>query len=251
MLEVNNLTLKFGGLVAVNNVTMKIRDGQVTGLIGPNGAGKTTLFNCLSGVYVPNSGSIIFDGKHIEGKRPYLVHDEGISRTYQVINLFRNMSVVENVMIGMHSDLKSNFFESMLHTKKAKAEEAQARARAMDLLDFVGLRDRAEQTAGSLAYGEQRLLEIVRGLAGDPKLILLDEPAAGMNATEKKELDALLRRIIDRGVSVLMVEHDMTMVMGVCDYIYVLYYGGLLAEGDPQAIQKNPEVIKAYLGGDE
>ena len=251
MLEVNNLTLRFGGLVANNDVTMKVRDGLVTGLIGPNGAGKTTLFNCLSGVYTPNEGSIVFDGKHIEGKRPYLVHNEGISRTYQVINLFRAMSVVENVMIGMHSDLKSGFFASMLHTPKARAEEKAARAEALELLKFVGLEDKAELPAGSLAYGEQRRLEIVRGLASNPKLLLLDEPAAGMNATEKNELDALLRRIIDRGVSVLMVEHDMKMVMGVCDYIYVLYFGKLLAEGTPQEIQNNPEVIKAYLGGDE
>ena len=251
MLEVQNLTLKFGGLVAVNNVSMKIREGKVTGLIGPNGAGKTTFFNCLSGVYVPNEGSVIFDGKHIEGKRPYMIHDAGISRTYQVINLFRNMSVIENVVIGMHGDLKANFFESMLHTKKARTEEKAAREAAMELLKFVGLEAKANLPAGSLAYGEQRLLEIVRGLASNPKIILLDEPAAGMNATEKNELDVLLKKIIQRGVSILMVEHDMKMVMGVCDYIYVLYYGRLLAEGDPETIQKNPDVIKAYLGGDE
>lgn len=251
MLEVQNLTLKFGGLVAVNNVSMKIREGKITGLIGPNGAGKTTFFNCLSGVYVPNEGSIVFNGKHIEGKRPYIIHDEGISRTYQVINLFRNMSVLENVMIGMHSDLKANFFESMLHTKKEQAEEKAAREAAMELLRFVGLESKASLPAGSLAYGEQRLLEIVRGLASNPKIILLDEPAAGMNATEKNELDVLLKKIIQRGVSILMVEHDMKMVMDVCDYIYVLYYGKLLAEGDPDTIQKNPDVIKAYLGGDE
>ena len=251
MLEVNNITLRFGGLIAVNDVSMKVEDGRITGLIGPNGAGKTTTFNCLSGVYKPNSGTIVFDGKHLEGMRPYQVHNVGISRTYQVINLFRTMSVIDNVMVGIHSHLKSNFWQSLLHVRSERAEEQAAYEKCHELLRFVGLDEKAMALAGSLSYGEQRLLEIVRGLASDPKLILLDEPAAGMNSREKQELDVLLHRIIDRGVSILMVEHDMKMVMGVCDYIYVLSSGKLLAEGVPEAVRNNPDVIKAYLGGDE
>ena len=251
MLEAKNVTLRFGGLVANNDVSMKIRDGQITGLIGPNGAGKTTFFDCLCGVYTPNEGSVELDGVNIVGKRPHVIHDMGVSRTYQVINLFRDMTVLENVLIGMHGALSSNFFQSTLHVKKEREEEAAAREKGMELLKFVNLEDKASMKAGALSYGEQRRLEIVRGLAIDPKVILLDEPAAGMNPTEKNELDVLLKKIIERGVSILMVEHDMNMVMGVCDYIYVLYFGKLLAEGTPEEIQKNPQVIEAYLGGDE
>lgn len=251
MLKTDKVTIRFGGLVAVNQVSVHIRKGQITGLIGPNGAGKTTFFNCISGVYTPSEGSVIFDGKHIEGKRGFQINEAGISRTYQIINLFRNMTVLENVMVGMHSRLKSGFFKNLIHSASMHCEEEAARQKAYDLLEFVGLKDKAMNKAGALSYGEQRLLEIVRGLASDPKLLLLDEPAAGMNTAEKEDLHRLMNKIIDRGVTILVIEHDMKLVMGVCDYLYVLEHGTLLGEGTPEEVQNNPAVIEAYLGGDE
>lgn len=251
LLQIDNLCLSFGGLKATNDVTMHLKEGKISGLIGPNGAGKTTFFNLISGVYKPDSGTIVFDGKKIDGLSPYQINEAGISRTYQVINLFRKMSVLENVMVGMHPRLKSNVFESLLHTKRERAEEQASKDRAYELLDFVGLKELALDEAGSLPYGQQRLLEIVRGLASNPKLILLDEPAAGMNSKEKEDLNVLLRKIIATGVTILIVEHDMKLVMDVTDHIFVLNYGKKLAEGTPEEIQKNTEVIAAYLGGDE
>ena len=250
MLKAENITMRFDGLVAVNDVSLEIDKQQIYGLIGPNGAGKTTFFNCVSGVYRPE-GKIIFDGKEMQGSRCFQFNEAGMARTYQVINLFRRMTVLENVMVGMHSRLKSNFFEAVLRTPRQRREEREATQKAWDLLDFVGLKHKGNDLAGSLSYGEQRLLEIVRGLASEPKIILLDEPAAGMNTTEKRELDAVLKEILKRGVIVLMVEHDMRLVMGVCDYIYVLYNGALLAKGVPHEVQNNPDVVAAYLGGDE
>ena len=250
LMSIEHLTIKFGSLIAVNDVTVNIPKGKVTSLIGPNGAGKTTLLNAISGVYVPNAGKVVFDGKDITGKKGYQINQAGLARTYQVINLFRNMSVLENVLVGMHTRLESNLFDNTFKTPAERKEERDAVDRAMNLLDFVNLRSRCNDPAGSLSYGDQRRLEIVRGLASDPKLILLDEPAAGMNPTEKDELDALLRKIIDRGVTVLMIEHDMKLVMGVADFIFVLNYGSKLAEGTPSEIQNNPDVIAAYLGGE-
>ena len=250
MLQVDHLTLKFGGLIANNDVSMQVQEGKITGLIGPNGAGKTTFFNSISGVYKPTSGTITFLGKRIDGLQPYQINQMGMSRTYQVINLFKKMSVVENVMVGMHPHMKQGYFASAFKTGERR-EERECYERAYELLDFVGLKGRAFEQAGSLSYGQQRHLEIVRGLASNPKLILLDEPAAGMNSKEKEELNELLYRIIDRGVSILIIEHDMKLMMGVADYLYVLNYGKLLAEGTTSEIQTNPEVIKAYLGGDE
>ncbi len=216
LLEIDNLCLSLGGLKATNDVTMHMEEKKINGIIGPNGAGKTTFFNQISGVYKPDSGSIVFDGKRIDGLKPFQI-----------------------------------FFDSLLHNKKQKDEEEKARQKALDLLDFVGLREFAYTQAGSLSYGQQRLLEIVRGLASDPKLILLDEPAAGMNSTEKVELNVLLRQILERGVTILIVEHDMNLMMDISDRIFVLNYGKKLAEGTPEEIQKNPEVIAAYLGGDD
>ena len=251
LMSIEHLTIKFGSLIAVNDVTVNIPKGKVAGLIGPNGAGKATLRNAISGVYVPNAGKVVFDGKDITGKKGYQINQAGLARTYQVINLFRNMSVLENVLVGMHTRLKSNLFDNIFKTPAERKEERDAVDRAMNLLDFVNLRSRCNDPAGSLSYGDQRRLEIVRGLASDPKLILLDEPAAGMNSKEKEELNELLGRIIDRGVSILIIEHDMKLMMGVADYLYVLNYGKLLAEGTASEVQSNPEVIKAYLGGDE
>ncbi len=251
MLKTDGVTIRFGGLVAVNKVSIHVRKGQITGLIGPNGAGKTTFFNCISGVYKPSEGHVIFDGKEIEGMRPHKINEIGMARTYQVINLFRKMTVQENIMVGMHTRLKSNFWSDMLRLPKQRREEKFVREETEKWMEFVGLQDMADQQAGSLSYGKQRLLEIVRGLASDPKLLLLDEPVAGMNSKEKEEFDALLRRILDLDVTILMIEHDMKLVMGVCDYVYCLEHGTLLAQGVPEEVQNNPDVIAAYLGGDE
>ena len=250
LLKVENVTLSFGGLTAVNDVSLEVEVDKITALIGPNGAGKTTFFNLISGIYKPNKGTITFDHQRIDGKKGYQINKAGIARTYQVINLFRKMSVIDNVMVGMHSRLHSGYFSDLFRTSKERKEEKEAYDRAYELLDFVGLKKRALDIAGSLPYGEQRLLEIVRGLASSPKLLLLDEPAAGMNSQEKKDLDSLLRKILKRNVAILMIEHDMNLIMDVADDIFVLNNGKLLAEGTPSEIQHDPEVITAYLGGD-
>jgi branched-chain amino acid transport system ATP-binding protein len=250
MLTTDKVVVKFGGLTAVNQVSVHIEARKITGLIGPNGAGKTTFVNCISGVYKPNSGSVIFEGNHIEGKKPYQVNRVGISRTYQIINLFKKMNVLENVLVGMHPRLKSGYLSDMFRTPAQRKEEKAAYERAYEWLKFVDLQEHALEPAGALSYGKQRLLEIARSLASSPKLILLDEPAAGMNSKEKEELDELLKRILKLDVTVLMVEHDMKLVMGICHYVYVLSEGKLLARGTPSEIQNNPDVIQAYLGGE-
>ena len=251
LLEVKDFHYYYGNIHVVKGINLKVDKGEIVTLIGANGAGKTTFFNSISGVYKPTSGTITFLGKRIDGLQPYQINQMGMSRTYQVINLFKKMSVVENVMVGMHPHMKQGYFASAFKTVAERREERECYERAYELLDFVGLKGRAFEQAGSLSYGQQRHLEIVRGLASNPKLILLDEPAAGMNSKEKEELNELLYRIIDRGVSILIIEHDMKLMMGVADYLYVLNYGKLLAEGTTSEIQTNPEVIKAYLGGDE
>lgn len=250
MLTVKDVTLRFGGLTAVNNVSLEIKEGTINGLIGPNGAGKTTFFNLLSGVYTPNEGEIIFNDIKLCGKKCYEINHLGMSRTYQVINLFKKMTVLENVMVGLHPKLKSRYFSAIFRTKSQRDEEKAAEEKAYEWLDFVGLRKKALNMADSLSYGEQRLLEIVRALASDPKLLLLDEPAAGMNSKEKEELDVILRKIQKLGVTILMIEHDMKLMMGITDRIFVLNYGKKLAEGTPCEIQNNAEVIAAYLGDD-
>ena len=251
LLEANNITIRFGGITAVNNASLKVEKGKITSLIGPNGAGKTTMFNCISGVYKPNEGEILYNGKHIEGKPCYQICSGGISRTYQIINLFWKMTALENVMVGFHPHVKSSVLDSFLGTRKQVAEEKELRERAMEYLEFVGIPETADMISKNLSYGKQRLLEIARGLASEPEIILLDEPVAGMNTVEKTEFDKLLHRIIDRGVTVLMIEHDMNVIMGVSDYIYVLENGVMIAHGKPEEVQNNPAVIRAYLGGEE
>lgn len=248
MLEVQHLTQQFGGLFANNDVSLTVKDGTITGLIGPNGAGKTTLFNTISGVCKPTSGSVIFNGKHIENLPPFKINQLGMTRTYQVINLFRKMTVLENVMVGMHNQMNKGFFSSMFKTGGERREEKQMRDAAFDLLGMFGLKEYADDLAGSLSHGDQHRLEIVRGLASKPKLILLDEPCAGMNSREKEQLNELLFAVRDSGITILIIEHDMKLVMGVTDYIYVLNYGKLLAHGTAEQVQKNPDVITAYLG---
>ena len=248
MLKVEHAFLSFEGLKAVNNVSIEVEAGSVTALIGPNGAGKTTLFNLIAGVYKPESGHIYLDGEEITGLRTFQICEKGIARTYQVIKLFGGMTVLENVLVGMHSQLKSGFWQGVFRTKKCREEEKRAYEKAHQLLQLMGLDELAKYPASSLAYGQQRRLEIARALASNPKLLLLDEPAAGMNSTEKFQLNERIREIIKMGVTVLIVEHDMNMVMSIADKIYVINSGMNLAEGNSEEIANNPDVIEAYLG---
>ena len=252
ILEIKNLSKNFGGLKALTDVSFHINAGEIVGLIGPNGAGKTTLFNCVAGVEKPSQGVIALvrdnDTVSIGGKKPEIVTALGIARTFQNIRLFDNLSVIDNVKIGRHCRTKSNFFRAVFKTRFQQEEERRIEASAQEWLAFVGLVDRDDEVASNLPYGDQRRLEIARALATEPSLIMLDEPAAGMNPHESGELMALIRRIRDRGITVLLIEHDMKVVIGVCERVVVINYGQWLAEGPPQEIQKNPEVIEAYLG---
>jgi branched-chain amino acid transport system ATP-binding protein len=249
ILRTQNVTKRFGGLVAVNDFSVEVEKGSISSIIGPNGAGKTTFFNCVTGFYAPDEGTIEFSDKEIQGLRTDQVARLGIARTYQNIRLFSNMTTLENILVGMHPRMNSLFFESILGTRRFREEEKMALDKATELLKFVDLQGLGDHVARNLPYGAQRRLEIARALASDPQLLLLDEPTAGMNIQESADLTRFIQKLRDeRGITILMIEHDMRVVMGSCEKITVLDYGSKIAEGKAEEIQRNPDVIEAYLG---
>ena len=251
LLDVQRVSKRFGGVHAVTDVSFRVQKGMIKAVIGPNGAGKTTLFNMVSGFVAPDTGTITFAGRPMHGAPPHRVAARGVSRTFQNIRLFAGMSALENVMVGRYLRARAGFLAGMLGLGKARREDGAARERALDVMEFLGIAQLADAEATSLAYGQQRAVELARALASDPEMVLLDEPAAGLNIRETRELAALITRIRARGITVLLVEHDMSLVMGICDEVLVLSYGEKIADADPSTVQKDPQVVKVYLGDEE
>jgi branched-chain amino acid transport system ATP-binding protein len=248
LLEVQGLSKRFGGVQAVKDVSFRVEKGTIKAVIGPNGAGKTTLFDLVSGFRTPDAGAVRLRGVPVQGRPPHAIAAMGMSRTFQNIKLFGHMTALENVMVGRHVRSRAGFLGGMLHLPGTRREEREIAGAALEAMDFLGVRELAEAPAGSLAYGQQRAVELARALAGGPEILLLDEPAAGLNMRETADLARLVVRIRDRGVTVLLVEHDMSLVMGICDEIVVLCFGEKIAEAAPREVQRDPDVVRVYLG---
>ncbi len=251
VLETCGLTKTFGGLVAVWDVNIKVHKGEICSLIGPNGAGKTTFFNVVTGIYKPDEGSVIFNGEHIEGRKPHQIVKKGIARTFQNIRLFQNMTCLENVMAGQHCRASSGLWASIFRTPGQKSEEQKIHEVAKNRLNQIGLSSHEDELAKNIAYGSQRMLEIGRALASNPKLLVLDEPSSGLNPRESNDLIVFLKNIVQKDLTILIIEHDMKVVMGISDWVVVMDEGRKIAEGSPQEVYNAPEVIEAYLGREE
>ncbi len=251
LLEIKNVSKFFHGLVAIDDLSMKVKKGQIYGIIGPNGAGKTTLFNCITGLYKPEKGDIMWEGKRINGIAPYKIAELGILRTFQTIRLFSEMSVAENIMSGRHIKSNQRWYNGIIHTPSMIKDEKENWLKVGELMDFFELRKYATTPAGDLSYGLQRRIEMARALAAEPKLLILDEPAAGLNENETIKLAQTIRKVRDQGVTILMIEHDMDMVMNLCEYITVINFGAKISEGEPSFVQDDPVVVEAYIGSDE